>query len=80
MDSNMEWICPHPYCDSKTYSTHLIQKAAGGSIRILKLYTCDGCSRVFSDPDKFNIITDMDYDKRSRETLKKHENEREGNK
>lgn len=77
MDNNIEWICP--YCESKTYTTIDIWTGKfryPGENRarcpvVINMYVCDGCSCMFGDPDKFNLVTDLDYDKQSIGTRKR---------
>ena len=65
MADKLEWICPN--CDGLQYTYSLILTIKKES---LKLYICSKCSIVFTDPDKFNLVTELDYDKQSIETTK----------
>ena len=73
MKDQLIWICPN--CESKKYISYIIgiygqpndrlpeKGSIIGAIEPFKIYVCNKCSRIFADPDKFNLISDIDYDK-----------------
>lgn len=68
MPNEIIWICPK--CEGKSYSTIDVWTGPTDTPKgfakrpvIKTLYMCDKCFCIFGNPDKFNLIIDLDYDK-----------------